>query len=267
MGRQSTTILGATNASSQASDTFWSPRRALYDEHLRRAFLDQETEILPTQPRAWVPGTCVFQIRTNIYSRKTILDLYNTWDVFGVSETGQHVFSRIQTEIERDPNIKHGIITHVHTVRHLDNIAKNENVCFLTGFRNREGLETAFQEAQVIWIVGMPEMGPRAILERTQILFGNDEEPLSYDTEPKSCRYKDERVQSIYEKDIVHIFTQVIEMAQLNRLPNKKVMLITSLRIPEITDRPETLLFDWEDLEVAGGLDKLAEVIADTPTF
>ena len=240
----------------------------LYDEHLQRAFLDTETEILPAQPMAWVPGNCVFQIRTDLYPRKTILDLYNTWDVFGVSETGQHIFSRIQAEIERDPNVKHGIITHVHTIRHLDNIAKNENVCFLTGFRKREGLETAFQEAQVIWIVGMPEMGPRAILERTQILFGNDEEPLSYEMELESCRYKDERVQSVYEKDIVHIFTQVIALTQLNRLEtNKKVMLITGLRIPELTDRPETLLFDWEDFDVAGGLDKLAEVIATRQRF
>ena len=240
---------------------------ALYDEHLRRAFLDEKTEILPTQPIAWVPGNCVFQIRTGTYSRKTLLDLYNTWDVFGISETGQHIFSRIQTEIERDPNVKHGIITHIHTIRYLDNIAKNENVCFLTGFRNREGLETAFQEAQIIWIVGMPEMGPRAILERTQILFGNDEQPLSYETEPESYRYKDERVQSVYEKDIVHIFTQVFEMTQLKHLANKKVMLITGLRIPEITNRPETLLFDWEDLEVAGGLDTLAEVILTRQRF
>ena len=240
---------------------------ALYGEHLRRAFSDEETEILPAQPMAWAPGNCIFQIRTDIYPRKTILDLYNTWDVFGMSETGQHIFSKIQAEIERYPNVKHGIITHVHTIRYLDNIAKNENVCFMTGFRNREGLETAFQEAQVIWIVGMPEMGPRAILQRTQILFGNDEEPLSYETEPESHCYKDERVQSVYEKDIVHIFTQVIALAQLNRLSNKKVMLITGLRIPNITDRPETLLFDWADLEVAGGLDRLSEAIATRQRF
>ncbi len=239
----------------------------LYDEHLRRAFLDEETEILPAQPMAWALGNRIFQIRTGTYPRKTILDLYSTWDVFGMSETGQHIFSRIQAEIERDPNVKHGIVTHVHTVRYLDNIAKNENVCFLTGFRNREGLETAFQEAEVIWIVGMPEMGPRAILQRTQILFGNDEEPLSYETEPESHCYKDNRVQSVYEKDIVHIFTQVIELAQMHRLTNKKVMLITGLRIPDITDRPETLLFDWEDLEVAGGLDKLSEAIATRQRF
>ena len=241
---------------------------ALYGEHLRRAFLDEEIEILPAQPMAWVPGNRVFQIRTHIYPRQTILDLNNTWDVFGISETGQHIFWKIQAEIERDPNIKHGIITHTHAIRHLDNIAKNENVCFLTPFRKVEELETAFQEAEVIWIVGMPEMGPRAILQRTQILFGNDEEPLSYEMKPDSYRYKDERIQSVYEKEIVHIFTQVIELAQLNRLEtNKKVMLITGLRIPEITDRPETLLFDWQDLEVAGGLDRLSEAIQTRQRF
>ena len=239
----------------------------LYGEHLRRTFFDAETEILPTQPMTWAPGNRIFQIRTGIYPRKTILDLSNTWDSLGVSETGQHTFSRIQAEIERDPNIKHGIITHIHALEQLKDIAKNENVCFLTGFRRVEGLETAFQEAQVIWIVGMPEMGPRSVLERTQILFGNDEEPLSYEMEPELYRYKDERVQSVYEKEVVHIFTEIIELAQLNSLANKKLMLITGFQIPEITDRPETLLFDWADFDVAGRLDKLAEVVTTRQNF
>ena len=239
----------------------------LYAEHLRRAFLDVETEILRTQPMVWVPGNRVFQIRTDIYPRETILDLSNAWDSIGVSETGQHIFSRIQAEIERDRNVKHGIITHVHAIEQLKDIAKNENVCFLTSFRAVEGLETAFQEAQVIWIVGTPVMGTRAILKHTRILFGNDEEPLSYEMESEIYRYKDERVQSVYEKKVTHIFTEILKLAQLNRLGNKKVMLITGLRIPEITDRPETLLFDWEDFDVAGGLDGLADVIATRQRF
>jgi len=235
---------------------------ALYAKHLRRAFLGTEVEILRAQPTAWVPGNRVFQIRTGIYPRETILDFSNTWDLMAISETGQHIFSRIQAEIERDPNIKHGILTHVYAIEQLKHIRKNENVCLLTSFRELEGLETALQEAQVIWIVGMPEMGARALLNRTQILFGNDEAPLSYEIEPRSYSYKDERVQSVYEKEITYIFTKIIELAQLNRLANKKVMLITGLRIPEITDRPETLLFDWEDFDIAGELDKLAKVIA-----
>ncbi|MCY3742289.1 MAG: hypothetical protein OXH00_14840 [Candidatus Poribacteria bacterium] len=241
--------------------------QALDAEHLRRTFLDVETEILRTQPTVWVPGNRVFQVRTGIYPRETILDLSNTWDIMAMSEAGQHIFSRIQAEIERDRNIKHGIITHVPAIEHLKDIAKNENVCFLTSFREVEGLETAFQETQVIWIVGLPQMGARALLSRTQILFGNDEEPLSYEMEPGAYRYKDERVQSVYEKEITCILTRIIKLAQLNRFANKKVMLITGMRIPEITDRPETLLFDWEDFDVAGGLDTLAEVIATRERF
>ena len=236
-------------------------------DHLRRAFLDVETEVLRTEPMVWVPGNRVFQIRTGIYPRETILDINSTWDSIGVSEMGQRIFLRIQAEVERDPDVKHGIITHVHAIEQLKDIAKNENVCFLTSFRVVEGLEAAFQEAQVIWIVGLPEMGARAILNRTQILFGNDEEPLAYEMEPELYRYKDERVQSVYEKEVVRIFREIIELAQLNRLANKKVMLVTSLRVPEITDRPETLLFDLEDFDVAGGLDALAEVIVTRERF
>ena len=239
----------------------------IYAEHLRRAFLDVEIEILHKRPMRWVPGNRVFQIRTDIYPRKTILDLSNTWDSIGVSETGQHIFSRIQAEIERDRNIKHGIITHVSGIEPLKHMAKHENVCFLTSFRELEGLETALEEAGVIWVVGIPEMGVSALLSRTRILFGNDAEPLSYEMEPELYHYKDARVQSVYEKDVTRIFTEIIKLAQLNRLAHKKLMLITGMRIPEITDRPETLLFDWADFDVAGELDKLPEVIATRERF
>ena len=239
----------------------------LHNEHLRRTFLDTDIEILHNQPTTWKPGNRVFQIRTDIYPRHTIVDTNNTWDVFGISETGQHIFWRIQTEIERDPEIKHGIIVHPHVVEQLKDIASNENVCFLTFFRGIEGLEAAFEEAQVIWVVGMPDIGPGAILQRSRIFFGNDEEPLSYEIEPISYRYKDERVQSIYEITNFRILKEILEMAQLNRFANKKLMLLTGLRIPEITDRPETLLFDLEDLDVAGELDKLPDVIATRQRF
>ncbi len=234
----------------------------LYSEHLHRAFLGEETEILHTQPMAWVPENRVFQIRTSIYPRETLLDFSGTWDVIGMSETGQHIFFRIQSEIERDPNIKHGIITVLYALEQLKSMTKNENICFLREFQRLEGLETACQEAQVLWIVGMPEIGPATMLEVTRTFFGNDEEPLSYEMEPEPYRYKDARVQSVHEKVVTRIFTEIMELVQLNRSANKKVMLITGFRIPEITDRSETLLFDWKDFDVAGGLDKLAEVIA-----
>ena len=65
----------------------------------------------------------------------------------------------------------------------------------------------------------------------------------------------------------VSILTEIFECVKLNRRNDKKVVLITGMRLPNITDRPETLLFDWEDFEVAGGLDKLPEVIATRQQF
>ncbi len=39
------------------------------------------------------------------------------------------------------------------------------------------------------------------------------------------------------------------------------MVLNTALRIPSVTDAPETELFDWEDFEIADGLDELSETI------
>lgn len=244
-----------------------APSTSSESEHLHRAFPDAKIEILPAKPTTWASGSRVFQIRTDIYPRYTIIDTNNTWNIFGLSKTGQHIFLNIQAEIERDPDIKHGIIVHRQAIEQLKDIASNENVCFLTIFRETEGLETAFQEAQVIWIVGVPDVAPHIILDRTRILFGNDKEPLSYEMEPETYCYKDTRVQSVYEITVLRIFREIIEMAHLHRLENKKIMLITGLRISEITDRPETLLFDWEDFYVAGGLHKLADVITTREHF
>ena len=47
----------------------------------------------------------------------------------------------------------------------------------------------------------------------------------------------------------------------------KNKMWDRSHKYARITDRPETLLFDWEDLKVAGGLDKLSEAIATRQRF
>ena len=44
-------------------------------------------------------------------------------------------------------------------------------------------------------------------------------------------------------------------------------MLLTNIELPDITDRPETLLFDWEDFEIAGGLHKLEETIRTRERF
>ena len=44
-------------------------------------------------------------------------------------------------------------------------------------------------------------------------------------------------------------------------------MLLSGLPLPDITYRPETALFDWEDLEIAGGLAELPERIVTRERF
>ena len=243
----------------------------LSEEHLCRAFPDEEIEVLGTEPTPWVAGNQIFQIRTGIYPRETILDYDNTWDVIGTSKTGQHFLLGIRAEIQRDPNVKHAIIADSEVIEPLQDITTaSENVCFLRAFQGMEKRDIpfqAFQQAEVIWILGAPERPPGLMWRGAQILFGNDEKYLSYETEKGSNAYTDPRIQSVYEQRVISLFTEIFECIRLNHTTGKKVMLLTGLRLPNITDRSETFLFDWEDFEVADGLDTLVQTIATRQQF
>ena len=239
----------------------------LSEYYLRKAFPDEEIEVTHIKPTAWVPGNRVFQIRTGIYLRQAIFNYDTDWDTLGMSKTGQRFFRGISAEIEKDPNVQHAIITNVPTPQRLQHIAGKENVCLVTNYKAAERFGTTLEAAEVIWMVGVPHWTPGIYWRESQILFGNDEKPLCYEGETESNTYKDERVQSVYKQDVVGLLTQIIGRIGLNRLSNKTIVLLTAMPLPDITDRPETLLFDWEDFEIAGGLDKLPEVIAERQRF
>ena len=239
----------------------------LSDQYLHKAFPDEEIEVVHINPTPWVSGNQVFQIRSGVHTLKTLLDYDSTWDVIGLSKIGERIFLGICAEIERDASVKHAIITYDPAIEQLKDVAKKENVCLLTEFKSLYNLETAFEAAEVVWIVGTPYWEPGIIWRRAQILFGNDTEPLCYEADTEFQHYKDERVQRIYTQTVAEYITEIVGHAGLNCWSGKKVVLVSSLEIPDITDRPETLLFDWEDFEVAGGLDKLPEVITTRQCF
>ena len=232
------------------------------ERDVRKAFLDTEIEVTRLKPTAWGAGNKVFQTRTDAYLFETLLEYYHNRNVSGVSKTGQRIFSGILAEIERNPSVKHAIVTYMPIVKQLKDILEMENVCLVCHFKNLNRFASAFEEAQVVWIVGTPNWAPGTIWRRSQILYGTDEKPLSYETETEPYRYKDERVQRVYEQHTVGKLSEIVGLTGLNRSSGKTVVLVTSLPLPDITDRPEVLLFDWEDFEVAGGLDKLPETIA-----
>ena len=243
------------------------------EEHLRRTFPDENIEVFRIAPTKRDDTHQVFQIRTGIYPREAILDYDSTWDVIGVSKTGQELLLGIRAEIERDPNVQHAIIADSEVTQPLLDITAKANVCFLRSYqhmktvemplpaKNLKAFKTAFQTADVIWFVGAPERPTGLIWRRAQILFGNDDKPFSYASEMGSNTYTDELIKSVYHQEVVSLLTEIFECIPLNHTTGKKIVLLTGLRLPNITDRPDTLLFDWEDFLVAGGLDKLAETI------
>ena len=233
----------------------------LSEKDIHRTFPSEEIDVTRITPAAWAAENQVFQIRTDCTSPRTLLAHDRHWDIMGVSETGQRVFQGICGEIARDPNVKHAIITNQLTIKSLHNIALKENVCFVKHFKESKRVEPDFEEAEVFWIVGTPIWEPGIIWRQSQILFGNAEAPISYETKTEPRRYKDERVQSVYEKNAVGLLTKIVGMTGIHRLTGKKIILLSSLELPDITDRPETLLFDWEDFEIAGGIHRLEETI------
>ena len=237
------------------------------ESDFRRMFPDKKIEAIRIKPNPWVAGNQIFQIRSGAHTLKTMLDYDSNWDVIGLSKAGERFLLGICAEIERDPNVKHAIITYAPIIEQLKDFAEKENVCLLTEFKDLQNLETDFEAAAVVWIIGTPHWEPGTIWRRAQLLFGNDEDPLCYEAETEFQHYKDERVQRIYTQTVAGLITEIVGRAGLNRWRDKKVILISSLEIPDITDRPETLLFDWEDFEVANGLDKLTETITTRQRF
>ena len=122
-------------------------------------------------------------------------------------------------------------------------------------------LQSIFEAADVVWIVGTPYWPPKFIWEQAKILFGNQVEPLNYNLTMNPYQFEDERIQELYEQNAIGALTQIVRIAGFNETSDKTLILNTALRIPPVTDAPETELFDWEDFEIAGGLDELSETI------
>ena len=226
-------------------------------------------EMKNTKSEPWILGNRVFQIRTGTYMVSEFLNYDNSWDYLGFSESGKRFFHGICVEAERAPSIQHAVVCGELAAEQLRNVAPTNVSCMshIKKTINVEGVGQTLESADVIWIVGAPYWPPYLMWKQAQILFGSDAKPLRYDVEFNPYHYEDKRIQRLCEQNIVSILTQVIGRAGLDRLKNKTVLLITSIPLPGITDRLETLLFDWEDFEIAGRLDKLPEVIAKRQQF
>lgn len=240
---------------------------ALSEQHLSKIFPTEQIDIVCPEPKPWLPGNQIFQIRTDLTCVNALYNHDDIWDHIGSSKIAERFFIGIRAEIERDTNIKHIIITNGSIVRRLADLKEKENVCHVLHFKSIHGTEVNFEEAQVVWLIGKPVWTQRAIWTNAQMVFGNDEIPLNYEADLETGNFIDERIQSLHQQHITALLTQIVGQIGLDRVTGKKVVLLTDTPLPDITDRKETRLFDWEDFEIAGGLDALPQAIATRQGF
>jgi hypothetical protein len=201
--------------------------------------------------------------------------------VFSLSEIASRFFTGIYQEMRRHPNRNHVIISSPSAVVMLKDIfdtiisyhdlikdtpshSEDLRSTFETAYVYHDRVKTlrsSLETADVVWILGTPYWPPKFIWEQAKILFGNQVEPLNYNLTMNPYQFEDERIQNLYEQNAVGALTQIIRIAGFNEASDKTLILNTVLRIPSVTDAPETELFDWEDFEIAGGLDELSETI------
>lgn len=205
-----------------------------------------KVDVPDSEPASWHPKNQIFQIRTG-YNRYQSLFDYNADKYFAMTQLAKTFLDAIEAEVARDTRIKHALVTP------------------LKSFKSDRNWDTPLKDANVLWIVGIPEGGLRSLWLQAQRFFGADEAPICYEHDD-SGYFKDERLQALYEHIVATKISKYFQEFQMH-LRNKKVILLTALPVPGITDRSETLLFDWVDYEIAGNLGNLAETIRTRESF
>ena len=82
------------------------------------------------------------------------------------------------------------------------------------------------------------------------------------DAQSDGCPYIDSRMQKAWRLLVVESLLQAIGRGRLN-LKQRCVVALTAVRLPNLTDRKDTVLFDIADWEIAGRLDRLPQTVAE----
>ena len=259
---------------------FISP--AFPEDYFKEVFPEETVSVRGVESQETsLSGNKSFQLRSAPHISHAIANYEVNWDVFGLSEIASRFFRGIYQEMKRHPDRNHVVISSTSAALMLKNVfdkiisyhdlikdtpAHPEDL--RSTFEDADvyydrikGLRSIFEAADVVWIVGTPYWPPSFIWEQAKILFGNQVEPLNYNLTMNPYQFEDERIQELYEQNAIGVLTQIVRIAGFNDASGKTLILNTALRIPSVTGAPKTELFDWEDFEIADGLDELSETI------
>lgn len=243
---------------------------SLCEEHLKKTFPNEKIDIYNLGMKETLAGNRVYQLRSEVHSPHSILNYDLDWDALGLSSIGIRFAIGVHREVERSPDTQHTLVSLADMTEILKDTLKNRNTKSMLFYKNipdhAKILETGFEGADVIWLLNAPYWHPHLIWRNAKILFGDAAEPLDYSVSMNPYVFKDKRIQQLAEQYSLHALIGMLSYAGLQD-SGKTIVLKTALRMPGLTDAPETMLFDWEDFEIADGLDKLPETIARRETF
>ena len=243
---------------------------SLCEEHLRKVFPNEPFEIYNFGTKETLAGNRVYQLRSEVHSPHSLLNYDLDWDALGLSSIGTRFTIGAHHEIERASDTQHTLIFPVDMNEVLEDTLKIGNTKSMYFYKDipkhAKVLRAEFEGADVIWVFGTPYWPPKLIWKYAKILFGDETEPLDYSVSMNPYVFKDERLQKISDQYALHALIGILTYSGLKD-SGKTIVLNTALRVPGITDALETMLFDWEDFEITGGLDKLPETIARREAF
>ena len=223
-----------------------------------------------TPPTKFTLGASFLQLVTAKYPRRTLLERGKEIGKYiGLSQIGKKVTGLIRREIRQNPSKKFGIITFKWIVDTFRNAWCNEcpNLVYFENFARAKGTNP---ELDVLFVLGLPDIPQYDVEVAAKMLFGATERGatpldttrLKFGVRHDGCPYVDSRMQSAWRLLVVESLLQAIGRGRLNLKP-RCVVALTAVRLPNLTDRKETVLFDLVDWEIAGRLDRLPQTVVE----
>ena len=255
----------------------WSVPPQLHD-HIQRivftsATLDEELflramseyansiEFVQVKPTPLTGASRIFRLRTGKYCRGTIL--HDDKSKFGFKPAGERLWQMFVAEVLANPAKTHALITYKCIIKHhREWIDAQKNVIADANFGGLTGIDS-MQDADYLWIIGDPEIPHPDIEFAAKQLYGDDEKPLSFERdEQNQNNYIDPRVLRVWQNAVQGELKQAVGRARLNRTEGT-VILLTGIDIPDVTNRPECIRFDYQDwLAALESVENLAREVA-----
>lgn len=240
-------------------------------ELVRRAFSEDEVGVIDGKATAWHEGAKVYQLETNRNPRATALlkekgkKPYDTRlseeernteaEQTELRASGKATMDRALMHIQNNTAGQVGLISYKSVMEVYQAELEKAGVP-VANFGNLQGLDTRFQECTDLHVVFSQQPPPHEIEWQSQLLYGNDAEPLTFERDTEGV-YTDERVHRVAMNIQAAEMIQAIgRLRQVNRAG--RVFLWSSYAIPSITNRAETTLFREEDFDKALELDATA---------